>query len=67
MTQIILKNTSECCLISYFEARKVWSIFVIAILKTDPFSHHLSKRNFIQNLDFCRFFVYLWNDLNDLF
>ena len=40
------------CLISYFEARKFSSIFVLAILKTNPFSHHLYKCNFIQNLDF---------------
>ena len=44
--------SSECCLISNFEARKFWCIFVLAILKTKPFSHHLSKCNFMQNLDF---------------
>ena len=48
---------SECCLISYFDARKFWCIFVLAILKTNPFSHHLYiKCNFIKNLDFKRFF-----------
>ena len=46
-------------LISYFDAGKFWSIFVLAILKTNPFSQHLSKFNFIQNLDFQRLFVYL--------
>ena len=30
-------------------------IFVLAILKTNLLSHHLSKRNFILNLDFQRF------------
>ena len=40
---------------------------VFSILKTNPFSHHLFKCNFIQNLDFKRFFVYLWNDSNEFF
>ena len=40
-----------------FDARKFWCIFVLAILKTNPFSHHLYKCNFIQNLDFQHFFV----------
>ena len=44
--------SSECCLISNVEARKFWCIFVLAILKTNPFSHHLSRCNFMQNLDF---------------
>ena len=30
------------CLISHFDARKFGGIFVFAILKTNPFSHHLS-------------------------
>ena len=30
---------SKCCLISYFDARKFWCIFVLAILKTNPFSY----------------------------
>ena len=47
--------------------RKFWCIFVVAILKTNPFSHHLSKCNFIQNFDFWRFFAYLWNDSNEFF
>ena len=42
-------------------------IFVIAVLKTNPFSHHLYKCNFIQNLDFWRFFVYLSNDSTKFF
>ena len=42
-------------------------IFVLEILKTNPFSHHQYKCNFIQNLDFLRFFVYLWNDSNQFF
>ena len=46
------KVASEFCLISYFDARKFWCTFVLAILKTNPFSHHLYKCNFIQNLDF---------------
>ena len=33
---------SNCCLISYFDAGKFWCIFVHAILKTKPFSQHLS-------------------------
>ena len=41
------KVASECCLISYFVARKFCCIFVLAIVKTNPFSHHLSKSNFI--------------------
>ena len=45
---------SECCLISYFDARKFWRIFVLAILKTNPFSHHLSKCNFFQNISLKR-------------
>ena len=48
----IIAVASECCLISYFDARKFWCTFVLAILKTNPFSHHLYKCNFIQNLDF---------------
>ena len=43
---------SECCLISYFDAKKFWCTFVLAILKTNPFSQHLYKCNVIQNLDF---------------
>ena len=31
---------------------KFWCIFILAILKTNPFSLHLYKCNFIQNLDF---------------
>ena len=37
---------------SYFDARKFGGIFVLGILKTKPFSYHLKKGNFIQNLDF---------------
>ena len=40
---------------------------VFSFLKTNPFSQHLYKRNFIQNLDFYRFYVYLWNDSNEFF
>ena len=36
----------------YFDARKFCCVFFLAILKTKPFPHHLSKCNFIQNLDF---------------
>ena len=46
---------SECCLISYFDVRKFWWIFVLAILKANSFSHHLYKCNFIQNLNFYAF------------
>ena len=35
--------------------------------KLNPLSHHLSECNFIQNLDFLRFFVYLWDDSNEFF
>ena len=42
-------------MISYFDARKFWCIFVLAILTTNPFSHHLSWCDFIQNLDFLPF------------
>ena len=53
MTQIIFEYVaSECCLISYFDAGKFWCIFVLAILKTSPFSHHLYKCNFIQDVVF---------------
>ena len=37
------------------DARKFWCIFVLAVLKTNPFSHHLSKCNFIQNWTFSAF------------
>ena len=47
--------TSECCLISYFDARKFWCIFVLAILKTNPFSHHLYKCNFMNFMYKCNF------------
>ena len=43
MTQIILKYSVRMLLfiiISYFVARKFWCIFVLAILKTNPLSHH---------------------------
>ena len=40
-------------------SRKIWCIFVLAILKTNPFSNHLYKCNFIQNLDFERILEYL--------
>ena len=43
----------------YFDAGKVWCIFVLAILKTNLLSYHRSKRNFLLNLDFQRFFVCL--------
>ena len=33
---------SDCCLISYFDARKFESILVPAIFKINPFSHHLA-------------------------
>ena len=54
MTQIILTISSVrmLLLISYFDARKFWCIFVLAISKTNPFFHHLFKYNFIQNFDF---------------
>ena len=38
-----------------FDARKFWFIFFLAILKTNLFSHHLSKCNFILYFDFSRF------------
>ena len=60
-------SSVRSCLIPYFDARKFWCIFVLAIFKTNPFSHHLSKCNFIQNLDSKRYFVYLWKDSNDFF
>ena len=40
---------------SYFDARKFWCVFVPAILKTNPFSHHLSKYNFIKIWTFSAF------------
>ena len=51
----------------YFDAGKVWCIFVLAILKTNLLSYHRPKRNFILNLDFQRFFVYLRNYSNEFF
>ena len=58
---------SECCLISYFDAKKFWCTLVLAILKTNLYSHHLYKCNFIQNMDFQCFLVYLRNDSNEFF
>ena len=40
---------------SYFDARKFGHIFVLAILKINPFSHHLYKSNFVQNWTFSAF------------
>ena len=54
-------------LISYFDAKKDWCIFFLAILKTNLLSHNLSKRIFILNLNFQRFFLYLWNYSNEIF
>ena len=42
---------------SFFDARKFRCIFFLAILKTNLFSHELSKCNFILNFDFKRFSV----------
>ena len=36
-----------------------FGVFFLAILKTNMFSHHLSKRNVILNFDFKRFSVYI--------
>ena len=51
---VVSNNAIErvCCLISSFDARIFWCTFVLSILKTNLFSHHLYKCNFIQNLEF---------------
>ena len=38
--------------------------FVLAILKTNPFSHHLYKRNLIQNLDFYQYSAFLYTAIS---
>ena len=48
--------------ILWIDFQRLW-FFLFYI---NPFSHHLSKSNFIQHLDFKRFFEYLWNDSNEL-
>ena len=47
------------CLTPYFAAWKFWFILFYVILKTNLFSQHLSKCNFILHFEFQHFSLYL--------
>ena len=55
-----LGSVLQKCLVNAFDATKFWCIFFLAILKTNPFSHHLSIKKVQLHSKFGLFALFLW-------